>query len=800
MCLKKVITLLIVIVATHALHAQTRYKIDINQPEMSIIRGHLDLGGDNPSGETISVNSVYIEKAGKPFFPIIGEFHYSRFPETGWEEEILKMKSGGINVISTYVFWNLHERTEGQFDWSGDLNLRKFLQLIEKHQLYAIVRLGPFCHGEIRNGGIPDWLYGRPFEIRSNDPGYLDYVEHLYEQIAAQMSGLLYKDGGPVIGVQLENEYQHSAAPWEWSYPGSKKERTVANRDAALAHDQITVSEGKNPWAEYGKLHMANLKRIAKEKGIDVPIYTATGWGNATIVEKGSIPVTAGYAYPFWADPFPSGFYLFTDLKNHPDYSPVSYNTEWYPSLSAEIGPGIQIKYARRPIVEYESVAPLMTRIVGSGSNGIGYYMYHGGSTPQFEGKFYNEEANGLPRVHYDFQAPIGQYGQIRDHYKHLRMLHSFLTSWGDILAPMKTVLPETNAAIQPKNNETLRYAVRSYGNSGFVFIVNYQDHAEVKPINNVRIELETKNETIAFPANGSMDIPKGLSAVFPFNLELGAAVVRSATVQPFTLLKQREGTYAVFYILKGIEPSLHFSYPTKITRLENALLSSDSHIVTVKPVMDGPFSFVANGVNFLVITNEMAINAIVANEQLFVSDALVLANTHELELISKNTHNLLHVFPAKGNTLEANNAQVRKVAPLFEGFESNAIVFRKFEPNVEFKKISNQKYTLNVLSDFSEVNDVYLIMDYVGDRGLAFIDGRLVCDHFYHGRKWEIGLKSFARQLTNRELLLFFHPMHSDYPYLIDLQNLPAIGKQGFLEVKGYEMLPEYKTRIVFR
>lgn len=143
-------------------------------------------------------------------------------------------------------------------------------------------------------------------------------------------------------------------------------------------------------------------------------MYTATGWGNAAIVDEGGLPVTAGYAYPFWAPPSPSPFYLFKDIHNYPNYMPVSYDAEMYPSIAAEIGPGIQPKYSRRPIVKPESVLPLMVRIVGSGSNGIGYYMYHGGSTPVFDGKFYNEDFNRMPKINYDFQAPIGQYGQTR--------------------------------------------------------------------------------------------------------------------------------------------------------------------------------------------------------------------------------------------------------------------------------------------------------------------------------------------------------------------------------------------------
>lgn len=82
----------------------------------------------------------------------MGEIHYTRIPNEQWEEQILKVKSGGVNVICTYVFWNIHEETEGVFDWDGDKDLRKFISLCQKHNMKTLVRIGPFCHGEIRNG------------------------------------------------------------------------------------------------------------------------------------------------------------------------------------------------------------------------------------------------------------------------------------------------------------------------------------------------------------------------------------------------------------------------------------------------------------------------------------------------------------------------------------------------------------------------------------------------------------------------------------------------------------------------
>jgi len=781
-----------------SISTQTTYTININQPEKEIIRGHLDLGGKNHQGVEVSVNSYYIEKGGKPFFPIVGELHYSRYPEAYWEESIMKMKAGGINIIATYVFWNLHERKEGSFDWSGDLNLRKFVELIGKHGLYSIVRLGPFCHGEIRNGGIPDWLYGRPFEIRSNDPGYLAYVDKLYANIGKQISGLLFKDGGPVIGVQLENEYQHSHAPWEWTYPGAQKEFTVADRNAAISHEQIAVTDGQNPWVEYGNRHMSTLKAIAKKHGMDVPLYTATGWGNAAIVEKGSLPVTAGYAYPFWTKPSPSSFYLFKDIHKVPDYSPVSYDTKLYPSIPAEIGPGIQVKHSRRPFVPFESVNPLMVRIVGSGSNGIGYYMYHGGSTPVFDGKFYNEEVNGLPRINYDYQAPIGQYGQTRFHYKHLRKLHMFLESWGGLLAPMKSVLPETNAAIKAANTETLRYAVRSFGNNGFVFIVNFQDHVEVKDINQIRIEVQKQGGTVTFPLQGTINVPKATSAILPFNLKLGKAVLHSATVQPLTILRRNEGNYHVFSTINGMESELIFPASVKIGQLNNARVTGFGSFRRVKPVNDAAFSFTANAEKVLVIPQQSALNAVKIDEQLFITNALILNDSDGLQLISRSLENIVHIYPAHNTKINATTANIRLIKPFFKGFSSFIVGFDEIKPDISVEKISNQKYSLKLNTDIAALNDVFLEIDYVGDRALAFINGEMITDHFFHERIWEIGLRSFTKQLKTQEMLLFFHPIHAGYSYLGDLKRTLQFENGRYLKVNDIRVVPEYKTKIL--
>ena len=97
---------------------------------------------------------------GKRVVPVMGEVHYSRIPQNEWREEVRKMKQGGVTMIAAYVFWNHVEEVEGVFNWSGQRNLRGFLEVCKQEEMPVVLRLGPFCHGEVRNGGILDVYQG----------------------------------------------------------------------------------------------------------------------------------------------------------------------------------------------------------------------------------------------------------------------------------------------------------------------------------------------------------------------------------------------------------------------------------------------------------------------------------------------------------------------------------------------------------------------------------------------------------------------------------------------------------------
>ena len=145
---------------------------------------------------------------GKRVCPVMGEIHYSRVPSNEWADEVRKMKQGGVTIIATYVFWNHVEEREGVFDWSGQRNLRRFIEVCKEEGMPVVLRVGPFCHGEARNGGIPDWVFEKGCRTRSEDPVFLSLVERLYRQIFTQMQGLQWKDGGPLMACQFDNEYR----------------------------------------------------------------------------------------------------------------------------------------------------------------------------------------------------------------------------------------------------------------------------------------------------------------------------------------------------------------------------------------------------------------------------------------------------------------------------------------------------------------------------------------------------------------------------------------------------------------
>ena len=788
--MKRVILSMMFLCLTAMSQAQTKvYEITAPAQTRQIRSDHLKMGGANPKGERIDVNSYYMSIAGKPVIPVMGEFHYSRYPAEQWEEEILKMKAGGINVIPTYVFWSIHEEEEGQFCWDGNRDLRRFLELCKKHAMPVIIRIGPWCHGEIRSGGFPDWLFAKTLEVRSNDPEYLKYVRILYAEIAKQMEGLYYKDGGPVIGCQLENEMQHSAAPWAICYPKEPKDYTAASYNAAEAQVGVGVQARKATRAEIGEMHMRTLKQMAQEAGIITPFYTATGWGNAAVIPGETIPVTAAYTYATWTKPHMSPFLMFKDMQGTPDYSPVRYNPTDYPSFSAEMGAGIQMTYDRRPYCYASTAEAMMVRCLGGGSNGIGYYMYHGGSTPKMSGSkgFFSDEPMGVPKISYDFQAPIGEFGLVRPAYRHLRLLHSFLNDFSDRLAPMETGLPSDWEKMTPENRDDLRWAVRTKDDRGFVFMINAQDYDTLRhDITGLQLKLNLKGETLMIPSNGSFTLPKDQSVILPFNFDMEGALLKYATAQLLMKIKDGNAEHYVFFAPEGMATEYQFDKSTVKGKNTYKPIAGYKSTFTIR-------TMTGNTVRITTLTRAQALNAAKINGHLLITSATVLPSDDGADLLSlgENTVNYV-LYPSK------------------LGFKSQSVSVEAVKPEYEVKKASPRRMSVRLLQHLqssnsklsnSQIHEYFLRINYIGDVAMAFMKDQLVQDAFYDGDPWTIGLKRYAEDLKTNPMTFYFRPLKADAPFLGDLRKsaIPDFSKGAVVDIKNVEVIPEYKFNIKF-
>lgn len=394
------------------------------------------------SGQVLGLNSTYLTRNAEPWLPVMGEFHFARYPRAQWEEEILKMKAAGVQIVALYIFWIHHEEIQGQFDWSGDRDLHQFVELCGKHGMYVYLRIGPWAHGEARNGGLPDWLLEKG-PTRTNDPRFMSFVTGYFQQISQQVKGLLWKDGGPIIGVQLENEYSDRSE-------------------------------------HGGEEYLLALKKLAIESGLDVPYYSVTGWDNAVVPKGEVLPVFGGYPDAPWdsslqALPAPE-VYLFrfqgrvsgdmSVIGAGPADDATSVTRAATPFITAEMGGGIQDTYHRRPVLTADDVAAMVPVMLGSGVNLYGTYMFQGGENPDGKRTTLEESQathypTDVPVKSYDFQAPLSEFGIERQSFRKLKIFNYFLNEFGADLAPMK-VYPPAQLPKGPDDFSVVRVSVRA--------------------------------------------------------------------------------------------------------------------------------------------------------------------------------------------------------------------------------------------------------------------------------------------------------------------------------------------------
>lgn len=161
-----------------------------------------------PAAHTFRAEGDHFVLDGKPFRILSGEMHYARIPRAYWRDRLRKARAMGLNTITTYVFWNVHEPRPGVYDFSGQYDVAEFVREAQQEGLYVNLRPGPYSCAEWDFGGFPAWLLkDRSMVVRSTDPKFLAAASRWMHRLGQELAPLQIGNGGPIITVQIENEY-----------------------------------------------------------------------------------------------------------------------------------------------------------------------------------------------------------------------------------------------------------------------------------------------------------------------------------------------------------------------------------------------------------------------------------------------------------------------------------------------------------------------------------------------------------------------------------------------------------------
>lgn len=793
----------------------TLLSVDASRPCIAPRTDTLRMGANAaPNGDTIGINSRYLTRNGKPWLPVMGELHYARVPETQWDDAIAKVKAAGVDIVSSYVIWRYHEPRPAQFDWGARNDLRRFIETCARHGLTAFVRVGPWVHAEVRYGGMPGWVVDQ-VPTRCDDLAYLRYVQRFFAQIATQLRGLLWKDGGPVIGIQLENEYNLTGPA-------------------------------------QGPAHIATLKRIAREAGLDVPLYTVTGWDNAVFPRGEVTPVFGGYADLPWSasahKSAPNEVYGFRFASRvGGDLGAQTHNSEpgdadavadETPFLGAEFGGGVPTMYRRRPVLDAADIAAMLPVQLGSGVNLYGYYMFHGGRNPP--GDLDGQEStatgghNDLPIVNYDFQAPFGANGEPHPVLRKLRPWHLFLQQWGSELATCDVYAP----AIVPSGPDDLhtpRFSVRANGDHGFLFFNNHVRQYETPAHQHVQFAVKLATRTVTLPS-APVDIGCGQSFVWPIGLRLGGARLRYATVQPVARIATPEGDTYLFAATGGIAPEYAFEADTvaHVAFEESGKAQpgdANDDVLMVRPQPGETFVVTGrNATRIMIVTlanedaDRLTVLPFAGQRRAILTDALAFERDGALVLRSTDTpvfdvavypplprlpvsaHTLLEAprdgafqrftvsvppaaFEARLTPLRA----ARPMPPVARGGTAQAAVEPLPETfgNAAAWRIELPDAALNAPG----LSNAWLSIRYTGDIGRLFAGAHLIDDHFYNGLPWRVGLRNVTLD-TEQPLMLSVLPLRADAPVYLDARHDPRdASRSQIAELHEVTWVPEYEV-----
>jgi beta-galactosidase len=339
---------------------------------------------------------------GQPYQIISGEMHYERIPREYWRAHLQMAKAMGLNTVTTYVFWNLHEPKPGVYDFSGNLDVAEFIRIAQQEGLNVILRPGPYSCGEWELGGYPAWLLANPrMVLRSNTPAFMEPTTRWMMRLGKELAPLQMDRGGPIIAVQLENEY------------------------GSFGDD---------------KVYLERLRQNLLDAGFtDSLLYTADGAGRFT---KGNLPGLLAVA-------------TFGTGKARTSLAALKAYQPGMPVMSGEYWDGWFDQWGEKhSVVDQSKIADEYAWMLGQGYS-VNLYMFHGGTSFGFmnganiDGGDYHPDTTS-----YDYDAPLDESGRPTPLYTTLRNIiarHNKTTA-----LPPIPVIPPTISIPQFKLTESV--------------------------------------------------------------------------------------------------------------------------------------------------------------------------------------------------------------------------------------------------------------------------------------------------------------------------------------------------------
>jgi hypothetical protein len=512
------------------------------------------------------------------------------------------------------------------------------------------------------------------------------------------------------------------------------------------------------------------------------------------------------------------------------------------PFLTAEVGGGIEDTYHRRPVLATRDVPATIPVMIGSGVNLLGYYMYQGGENPDgrlttLQESQRTDYPNDLPVKSYDFQGPLGEFGEMHAELRELKLDNYFLEDFGAKIALARAIEPDRQPS-GPGDFSVLRASVRMDGQRGFLFVNNYIRERELPARPGAQFEIRVPGNTLLVPAK-PITIPANSYFYWPVDLDLDGVTLRYATAQPILKIQSGGETYAFFKAIPGIAAEFAFlaADPSTI-HAERGKLSQEGDTLTMRDAEPGLSTAITihgnSGVTHIVLLSaDQAADLWRVNfagiDQLILTKAQVYSDgSHIILRQIGNSHFNAAFFPAGDFTAggAAVKAEAGKQTGLFQSLDW-------YEPARTVALQLAQTRTMGIApapvlgpkaswrhgsvvmapdnSSFSQagewkvaipqdalngLSDLYLKVHYQGDEARLLDGSRLLTDNFFNGAEWQIGMKRFLTGSGSHAFSLQVLPLSQKAPIFFEPGKQPRFSRDGQAgTLDSVEALPEYQV-----